>query len=355
MKKRRSNFRVFLKDGAIELLTEKQIPFSYRVWALAKGFFPRRAYFHGINKRNANDYLKDIDYYRNAPYNNVQHTSSISKENFKNTLMKYNEFTPQYYMKISGGKYERLQDCPKEITCGNANSVITLLEKRKILAIKKVSGRAGAGFIIAKHVGDDQFSFNDLFVNREKAIDYISNLDGYLFTEFIQQADVYKGIYENSIHTLRVQTYKKDKFTQGQIVFAFVRIGGEKASGAVGHVVSEGIYSTEIDIVTGEAIKTVTPGANVRLVEVENHPDTGKALNVAVPNWKLISKMCIEMHNTCLKDLCWLGWDIVATNEGFKILEINTFSGLVAPEAFEPIKTSEKYKRVFEELLKRKR
>lgn len=351
MKKPRSNLRVFLKDGLTEVLSEKKIPLSYRIWAFSNGFFPCRAWFQGITSKNKKDYLRDFDYYRNAPYNNMKFAPQISKQNFKDTLTEFNEFLPHYYMKILNGNYEKLQDWPNDIDYKGIDSVLTLLEKKKSLALKKIVGRAGSGFIVAKFLDDGNFIFNDLVVDCKKAYEYISNLDGYLITEFIQQADVYRDIWNETTHTLRVQTYKKDEESQAEIVFAYVRVGSSKAVRAVGHVVAEGIYSTNVDLSTGEPTSTITASENGRLGYNANHMDTGKNVHVAVPNWNLISENCIKMHNK-LKNLTWLGWDIVATNEGFKVLEINTFSGLVATEAFEPINSSKRYKMIFDEMMK---
>lgn len=352
--KARSNIMVFLKDGLTEILKEKKIPLSYRLWAFANGFFPCRAWLQGVNGDNKKDYLKDFVYYKNAPYNDVRYTGQISKQNFKDTLSGFNDYLPHYYMKITGGKYQRLQDWPYDIECKGADALLPLLEKKRTLVFKRITGRAGAGFIVAKALDDGSFIFNDLVCDYDKAKEYVLSLDGYLVTEFIEQADVYKDIWDKTTHTLRVQTYKKDLNTPAEIVYAFVRIGSSKFLRAVGHAAAEGIYSTGIDLAAGEPAGTATPGEDGRVKYVDVHSESGKNINVAVPNWSVIAEKCLEMHNY-LENLTWLGWDIVATNDGFKVLEINTFSGLVATEIFEPIGSSERYSRIFNEMLKGKK
>ncbi len=350
----RSNIAVFLKDGLTEVLNEKKIPLSYRLWAFGSGFFPCRAWLQGINRENKKDYLRDVDYYKNAPYNDVRYVAQISKQNFKNTLADFNDYLPHYYMKIADGNYQKLQDWPEDLEYEKSDSILPLLKKKKSLAMKRIVGRAGAGFIVAKALDDGNFTFNDLVCDYDKAKEYVLALDGYLITEFIEQADTYKNIWDKTTHTLRVQTYKKDAKSPAEIVFAYVRVGSSKALRAVGHVAAEGIYSTNLDLITGEPTATITPDEKGLVTYVEEHSETGKTVNVAVPNWDIISKKCVEMHNY-LENLTWLGWDIVATNEGFKVLEINTFSGLVATEVFEPIKASERYSRIFDEMMKGKK
>lgn len=352
MRKARSNLLVFLKDGGSEIIQNRQIPFWYKIWAFCNGFFPCRGWFHGVNAKNCKQYLTDFDYYRKAPYNDPAYTAQISKENLKKTLHAFDAFLPRYYLTIRQGILQRLEDWPDEIELSGAESV--LLEKNEILVMKRVSGRAGAGFIAAKYLGGDSFSFNDMTLCRKEAAAYIEGLDGYLVTEFVEQAETYRDIWDQTTHTLRVQTYKKDVSSPAEIVFAFLRIGSAKRLRAVSHVVSEGIYTTGIEVIAGDPIATVTAGEDGRMTFVEKHADTGKNLQICVPNWHIIAEKCMEMHDRLAK-LNWLGWDVVVTDDGFKILEVNTFTGLVAPEAFQPIKTDDRLNAVFCELFKRKK
>lgn len=354
MKKARSNLLVFFKDCAGEIMQDRKIPFSYKIWAFCNGFFPCRAWFHGINAKNRKDYLTDLDYYRKAPYNDPAFTAQISKENLKNTLTAFDAFLPRYYLKIRQGTFQKLKDWPEEVELSGAGSVLSLLETKTVLVMKRVSGRAGAGFIVAKWLDDDRFSFNDAILDREEAAQYVERLDGYLVTEFVVQAETYQSIWDQTTHTLRVQTYKKDPYSPAQIVFAFLRVGSSKMLRAVSHVVSPGNYTTGIEISTGNPMATVTAGEDGRMTTTEKHADTGKDLQVAVPNWELIAEKCTQMHDQ-LKDLNWLGWDIVVTDDGFKILEINTFTGLVAVETIQPIRADDRLNAVFCELFKRKR
>lgn len=66
------------------------------------------------------------------------------------------------------------------------------------------------------------------------------------------------------------------------------------------------------------------------------HPDTGEEVCGPVPHWSEICDKLLEMHRY-LADLDYLGWDVVVTDDGFKILEVNSLTAITPVQFFHPI------------------
>lgn len=284
-----------------------------------------------------------------APYNNPKYIQMINKCNYRKTLKNYSEYLPCYYAMIKDGMIECLDSWPADLLFEGTPSIFQLLEEKKALAFKLAVGRAGKGFIVARYVNKNEYWFNDNKYSYDTALRLIEQLNGYLISEFVQQCDAYRKIWDRTAHTLRVQTCNIGN-GKAEVVFSFLRFGSSKALHAVNHIIDPGIFTAIIDIDTGHTIKIITSDVNRQQCEVEFHPDTDEFMKIDVPNWALIISKCKEMHDF-MPELAWLGWDIMVTNEGFKILEINTFSGLVAVESVEPIMTSSRLKPIFSNLL----
>ncbi len=345
---------VYWKDTLQACLHATNIPLKYRIWAVLNGFNPEAAWFKRITKSNKKDFLKDHTYYKNTPYNDPKYMYMVGKDHFRETLKDYSECLPKYYAEIKNNTIERKDAWNDSNSDIGASDIINLLEKEKVLAFKRISGRSGAGFIVGRCQSSDSFTFNDAPYNRQKAEQYVASLDGYIVSEFVQQCSQYEKIWSKTTHTLRIQTCNILN-GKAEAVFAFLRFGSSKALHFVSHINSSGIYTAMIDIKTGQTKTVLTPDERGRVIHVTEHPDTGVNLVCPVPHWDLVVSKCIEMHDKMLPNLNWLGWDIMVTDEGFRVLEINTLSGLVGVEATEPILASDRLKPLFLNLIRRNR
>ena len=345
---------VYWKDTLQACLHATNIPLKYRIWAVLNGFNPEAAWFKRINKSNKKDFLTDHAYYKNTPYNDPKYMYMVGKDHFRETLKDYSECLPKYYAEIKNNTIGKKDAWNDPNGCHGAPDIISLLEKEKVLAFKRISGRSGAGFIVGRCQSSDLFTFNDAPYTRQEAEQYIASLDGYIVSEFVQQCSQYEKIWNRTAHTLRIQTCNVMN-GKAEVVFSFLRFGSSKALHFVSHVNSPGIYTAIINIKTGMTETVIVADKQGRATHVETHPDTGVSMIWPVPHWNDIVSKCLEMHNKELSKLTWLGWDIMITDEGFRILEINTLSGLIGVEATEPILTSDRLKPLFYKLIHQNR
>lgn len=338
---------VFYKEALNDLLHAKFIPLGYRFWAIRHGMNPTTAWFRRINNANIRDYLSEYKYYKCAPYNDRKVRGAVSKTNYRTTFKDFQEYLPVYYATLNQGEVEFLDGWPVAIEKNGTEAILKLLEDRQHLAIKLLNGRAGRGFIEAKY--SSKFVFNNKEYNYEAAKNYLDSLNGYMVCEYIEQCEEYRKIWNGTSHTLRIQTCCLSG-EDVKPVFSFLRIGSSKVPHAVSHIAEPGMFTGIIDISNGTTRAVITCDEHQQYKRIHAHPDSGEEMVIDVPNWNLIIDKCVELHKR-VSGLRWLGWDIIVTDSGFKIIEVNTFSGLVGVEILDPIMSSDSLRPIFASLM----
>ena len=72
------------------------------------------------------------------------------------------------------------------------------------------------------------------------------------------------------------------------------------------------------------------------MIQISRHPDTNVLLEGVLPNWPLLSGKILEICNF-IPQLRLMGFDIIITNDGFKIIEINSLPGLSYMQGYFPV------------------
>jgi hypothetical protein len=86
---------------------------------------------------------------------------------------------------------------------------------------------------------------------------------------------------------------------------------------------------------------------------IERHPDSGESFDIQIPRWEQITD---KLEQICrdYPQLRYWGFDVAVTEDSFKILEINSLSGLMAAQCKEPLIKDPKTREVFEYFKKTK-
>lgn len=311
---------------------KENIPFKKRMWALKRGFCVDKINMYKLTEDNYKDYLSDYDYYRIFPLNNRYAMWINDKLTMKYTLYKYNEFLPDYYANVDiDGTYTYLMDY-SEKNSKNIDGIIELLKKKGKLAVKKVAGAAGEGFYELSYY-NNEFSVNKGPYSKEELKKFLQELRGYLFTEYIEQHEIYKKIWGKSIHTLRVQTVR-EKDRPIECLYSYIRWGSKNLMNCVGDV-GPGVTAV-VNKETGEIAKGFYQNENREWIDCKEHPDTGVDITGEVPHWEYILEKCMEMHEY-MNELEYMGFDVIVTDNSFKICEINSHSGIRAVQYEYPL------------------
>lgn len=328
-----------------DLFKEKRYTYKEKWWALKRGFFVNQIKVYDLNETNYKNYLSDYDYHKMLPLNKSEYSHWVNdKLTLKYTLSKYDEYLPQYFFCISNsGNVIKLMNASHNLT-EDIEGIIQLLKEQIRIVAKRVAGSCGTGLYMLQYT-DDIFEVNSIQYKEDEFKEFLKSLRGYLFTEFIVQNKQYAKIYSGAVHTLRIQTIRQEE-KKAECLFAFIRWGNKNGQNDIAVKEMEECVTAIVNRVTGEITEGFYVDENNNYITCKEHPVSQEHIIGVIPNWGLILNKCLEMHNY-LSQLEYLGFDVVVTDEAFKICEINTASSIRAVQRVMPLLKDEKTRGFF--------
>lgn len=342
-----------------ELLHYK-MPLKQKIWAIRHGFFPSNVdlyKFGGFNKKNYSDYLRDFDYYRLYPLNNFFRIwiddKITTKYVFQDT--KFKDFMPRYFIYIErDGRYSYLMDYNEKIP-KDQDALMNLLKAEKVLAVKPLAGSGGYGFMKLEYDEGSVFSNGKVLSLADFEI-MKQGLKGYIVTEYCYQHSFLRNIWPDSECTLRIVTARiPEKFGGGKCktFVTYARIG-TSISGATSNLSQGGIaapFDFETGIFADHLFRHLRFEPNGQLTH-ECHPDTKvRIAGKKLPNWDMVKKFIIDFTNY-LSSLNYFGFDVIITEDGFKICEINSHPVIdIEQVMFQPVMKDDFMRSFFESRL----
>ncbi len=312
-----------LKGRVRNAYLKSDLPKDQKKWAYERGFYPWRIRQYNLNEDNYRNIISDEDYFYLYPLNNEYRKWIDDKLTMRYILEPFHEFLPKYYFHIMKNReVMRLADCPQ--TYGSSiKSISEMLQQEKLLVAKKATGTHGVGFYKLEYSEDGTFLVNKKKYSENDFQKFLSDLDDYVITEYVQMHPEISKFYSGSVNTIRV-TLINENGNDPVIPVAYFRIGTSK-SGVVDNIAQGGIVC-KIDIESGRFYDSQIPINHV-YEKVIKHPDSNLELTGTIPNWKLIKEGLLKIAEYC-PQLAWLGFDIAVTEDGFKIIEINSHQEL---------------------------
>ncbi|MBE6781151.1 MAG: hypothetical protein E7540_00280 [Ruminococcaceae bacterium] len=316
---------------------EKAFPVSREQaeWALSKGFYPGRITLYGLTEENYKNYVPDFGYFMLHPLNN-HFLKWLDKTTLKYVLNSNGcESTmPKYYVYVENdGSFTYLMDAPDDIE-KNEDFLLNLLKREGILAMKPNSGTSGGlGFIKLELKGENLYE-NNKQINIDRVVEIRNAMRNYVITEYAKQHSELAAVWPESECTLRVimakspkqSLYEKPEWT---CVVSFARFGASISGGASN--LSTGGVGVGFDFETGKyndvclRYKRFCEDGNWRL---NCHPDTGVEWhNKTLPNWEKVKGQIADICDH-VSSLDYLGLDIIITEDGMKLCEINSHPAL---------------------------
>ena len=317
---------------------------SDRLWCIRHGFTVSsfNLYGHENLKKNYRDYLSERQYLKMHPFNGAFSVWIDDKLTMKYVFSQYDEYLPAYYFHIENGEALRLANCPDTVTAKGFDGILQLLGEKKALAAKQLWGSCGDGFYRLEYTGGE-YLITGKKASREDVVRLLSALDHYIITEFIRNHTDISSIWPDATNTVRMMMAVVDG--EPVLMRSFIRFGNARSNG-VDNAHAGGIEAI-IDEETGKILFAVSLDAQNYATRIETHPDSGASFQIRIPHWQLLEEKCREI---CLHypELRYWGFDIAVTQDSFKILEINSLSGLMAAQLKEPMLRDPKTRRVYQ-------
>lgn len=303
-------------------------------WALERGFYPGHVEIYGLTEENYKNFVPDYQYFMLHPLNN-HFLKWLDKTTLKYVLNQNGceDTMPEYYVYVEndlcGGRYTYLMDCPTDIH-KDKDFLWNLLQKKRILAMKPNSGTSGGFGFIKLELRDDKLYENNKQIDIHRFGEIRDSIRNYIITEYCQQHHELAKIWPDSECTLRVvmcKNFPKDRYSQvaWSCVGSYARFGTAINGGASN--LSSGGVGVGFDYYTGDFYdfcirhrRFTTDG----IWKINYHPDTKvQWKGLRLPNWQYV-KQKIEDICTHISSLDYLGLDIIITEDGMKLCEINT-------------------------------
>lgn len=197
------------------------------------------------------------------------------------------------------------------------------------------SGSGQGVFFLSRD--DNGLKLNGKQLTLDEACAFLSKLDRYLSTQFQEQAAYARKVYPGSTNTLRMLTLW-DLDSGVPFIAAVAHRFGSSRSGPLDnwHQGFGGVCAS-VDLATSTMGRASTRSSGGEMVWVSSHPDTGEPIEgVVIPGLN----NCIEALLKAASHLPFcplIGWDVVMTEDGFRILEANSLPGFAVVQIHTPL------------------
>lgn len=322
-------------------------------WAHSHGFLADKIAAYKLNDDNVQDFLSDYDYYKLWPLNNPYRIWINDKLTLKYILPDnlFGKYLPKYYFYTEDRGVIRLLDCDKARYSGDVDGVKTLLRDVKVLAMKLVNGTASNNFYKLSYQ-DGALNVNSSPVTEAQFDDFIKNHKYYVITEYLIP---HKELYEifDKIHTLRlmvINPHGEDPYiAHGYLRFGTSRHGEANHSNQADECKANYDFVTQVDVETGAYGNSVLAYYD-KIIPTPLHPDTKVKAAGVLPFWDLIKTQILSMSNY-LFEAEYCGFDVGITDDGFKIMEINSHQGIGFLQIFRSLYATPSTERYFKDRL----
>lgn len=316
-------------------------------WAHSNGFLAESASAYNLSEDNMSDYISDYNYRKIWPLNSWERIWINDKLTLKYMMAhtEFDKYMPRYfyYVDAKRGLLSLIDNKQKENTM---DAFFECLNNEKVFACKPCNGAGSQGFYKLAFE-NNEYSINGKVVSKEDIVDFVFSHKNFVFTEYLYPSEQMKK-YSPIIHTLRV-VVANDSGNDPFIVGGYLRFANE-TTGAANHMT--GTTSEEFDLDTEVDWKTgrfYNPKA-VSLTGVKYlsaHPDNGMVIDDTIDCWDEIKSFVEEFPKTyCLCE--YLGFDLCVSNQGIKLMEINSHPGIKHMQIVKPMMLKKETKEFFE-------
>jgi len=228
-----------------------------------------------------------------------------------------------------------------------STSILSLLD-RGPLVMKPVRGLKGIGFMRLVRLPGGSLELNGIPISESFLKQVIAGLKEFLVTEFVKQAEYSERIFPSTTNTVRLLTFLDGETNQSFLAAAAHRFGRSKSVPVDNWRYGLGGLSASIDPQNGILGKAALLDDNRTLKWLDSHPKTGERIaGVRIPSWDTLLRAVLAGAEK-IPFAPALAWDVIVTEDHFKILEINGRPGLGVHQVHGPLLANPRVRRFLE-------
>ena len=314
-------FQVF-QERFDDIFKNKNTSLRQKIWAQRRGFLSDKISFYSLNENNYKNYLSDFDYKKLHPINGEFSKWIDDKLTTKLILHPFSEYLPEYYFHVVNGEILRLFDLPESFKT-SINDILEFLKNKNYVAAKKQSGSSGIGFYKLGYESNNYF-INNVLCSENEMINLIKQwlkikVGGYLITEYLTPHSNLRKIWDKTPNTLRL-TIGRLPNQAPKIIGLYTRFGTSK-TGVIDNASSGGVFC-KVNLENGffYDAKLIE---NKKIIDCKYHPDSNILIEGFFPNWAPLIQKVIDICSF-IQQIKYMGVDVIITDSGFKIIEINS-------------------------------
>lgn len=285
------------------------------------GIATYKAKWYGITKENCNRFLSDFDFYKAENYLNKRFVFWFDHKLSTYYLLRpFIDSMPIHHYYVRNGVYLPIdRRFIKEGYSHNCEDVIELLKTRPLIAKACVGGHGEGLYKLVYKDGGFQMNHQPADILEVRKV--LESLDDYIITDFVApHDDLVRIVGEDSYAVVRLTLFY-DQQDGPQLTSARVRFGCKQAGFRTDY---DGTIYSGLTFEDGKTFGSWIRRGEFSYDEIHKHPDTDVDLDgIVIPNWdklmKLISDISKYIPMTPQLDI-----DVIPTNEGFSVLEINS-------------------------------
>ena len=280
------------------------------------GYLADQYVIYDFKHNDKKPYLSEFDWYRSR-YINEPFDFFLNNKIMCTEVLKQYTNVPEIYVIKNRGVLSRIG---KSVL--TYDEVFDAIREHKQVFIKPYGAGKGTDVYRFDYI-DGQFYVDGEQTTIERLKKIMDSYDNWMICQGITQAPFSASLYDKTVNTIRLITFRDIETEKFRVFFAVQRIGTKETipvdNGSRGGLVSK------IDLETGE----LSEAKSLHSLEVHDvHPDSGAPIKgVIVPGWEDVKKEMLRLSEL-MPYVNFIAWDIVLTEDGINVIEANTSSGV---------------------------
>lgn len=216
----------------------------------------------------------------------------------------------------------------------------------KKAVIKPAKGLKGKGLAFIER-STEGFTVNGRFVRAGDLGQGLFGRESLILVEFVEQADYARGLYPETSNSVRVLTVWDVDRGRPFVAAAAQRIGTRRSYPVDNWREGMGGLCAEVDLDTGRLGPAATVVERKRVAWFDRHPETDAPIaGTLVSGWTTV-RDALARGAAGLPFAPLLGWDVLVTGDGFRVLELNAPPGLHVHQVHRPLLEDPRLRRFY--------